>query len=237
MGLTAENVAERFEVSREDQDRFALASHQKACKAIEAGQFKKEIVPVEIPQPDGKVKVFDTDECPRKDTALDKLAGLKPVFRADGTVTAGNSSPLNDGAAAVVLMSEKKAKELGIKPLARIVAMAYAGVEPEVMGIGPIPAVRKALKRANMEIGDIDIVELNEAFAAQSLAVVRELKIDQARLNPHGGGIALGHPLGATGARIMNTLIGELLSLNKTVGLETMCIGGGQGIATIVERI
>ncbi len=237
MGLTAENVAQRFEVSRDDQDKFALASHQKACKAIEAGQFKKEIIPVEVPQPDGKVKVFDTDECPRKDTTLEKLAGLKPVFRADGSVTAGNSSPLNDGAAAVVLMSEKKAKQLGIKPLVRIVAMAYAGVEPEVMGIGPIPAVRKVLERAGMQIGDIDIIELNEAFAAQSIAVVRELKIDQARLNPHGGGIAIGHPLGATGARIMNTLLGDLLGLNKNVGLETMCIGGGQGIATIVERV
>lgn len=234
MGLTAENVAQQFNISRQEQDEFALRSHMKAINAQAEGMFKDEIAPVQL----ANGTMLENDEGPRADTSLDKLGTLKPVFRADGSVTAGNSSPLNDGAAAVVIMSLGKARELGIKPLARIVTLAVAGVAPEVMGIGPIPAVRKALDRAGLTIQDVDIVELNEAFAAQALAVVRDLGIDADRqLNPKGGAIAIGHPLGCTGARIMATLINDLQQFNKTIGLETMCIGGGQGLATIIERI
>ncbi len=237
MGMTAENVAERYKVSRADQDQFALASHQKATKAHESGAFKNEMTPVTILLPEGKKVVLDRDENIRPDTTLEKLSSLKPVFKEGGSVTAGNSSPLTDGAAFVILMSAEKAKQLGIKPLARIRAMAVAGCDPEYMGIGPVPAVQKVLKRAGMSIKDIDSVELNEAFAAQSLAVIRELGINESLVNPHGGAIALGHPLGCSGSRIMATLINDLQSLNKTIGLETMCIGGGQGAATIIERL
>jgi acetyl-CoA acetyltransferase family protein len=236
MGMTAENLATKYQISRQEQDEFALSSHQKAVQAAKMGQFKREIAPAEVVLSDGSTRLFDTDECPRPDTSLAKLAMLEPAFKQGGSVTAGNSSPLNDGAAAVVLMSRDKARELGIKPLAKIRAMAVAGVDPSIMGIGPVPAVQKVLKRAGLTLEDIDVIELNEAFAAQSLAVVRELKIDLKKLNPRGGAIAIGHPLGATGARIMATLIHEMQDRDVRFGLETMCIGGGQGIATIIER-
>jgi acetyl-CoA acyltransferase len=237
MGETAENVVAKYGIKREDMDQFALESHLKAVKATQEGKFKNEIVPVEIPQPDGSTKKVEIDEGPRGDTTLEKLATLKPAFKKDGSVTAGNSSPLTDGAAAVVLMSAAKAKALGIKPLARIHAMAVAGCDPELMGMGPVPAVQKVLKRAGKKIGDIDIVELNEAFASQSLAVIKELGIDRKKVNPKGGAIALGHPLGCSGARIMTTLINDLITYDKKWGLETMCVGGGQGAACIIERL
>ncbi len=237
MGATAENVAEKYKIGRQEMDEFAYESHQKAIKATKEGKFKNEIVPVEIPQRDGSVKKIEIDEGPRAETTVEKLATLKPVFKEGGSVTAGNSSPLTDGAAAVVLMSAEKAKALGVKPLARIHAMAVAGCDPALMGIGPIPAVTKVLKRAGKTINDIDIVELNEAFASQSLAVIKELGIDRKRLNPHGGAIALGHPLGCSGARIMATLINDLFTYDKKWGLETMCIGGGQGAACVIERL
>lgn len=237
MGITAENVAQKYGISREEQDKFAAASHQKATKAHESGAFKDEMIPVEIPQADGKTVKLDKDENVRPETTVEKLATLKPAFREGGSVTAGNSSPLTDGAGIVILMSADKAKALGIKPLARIRAMAVAGCDPAYMGMGPVPAVRKALKRAGMEIKDIDIIELNEAFAAQSLGVLKELGADLAKVNPQGGAIALGHPLGCSGGRIMATLINGLRRQNKTIGLETMCIGGGQGAATIIERL
>ncbi len=233
MGITAENVARDYSISRADQDAFALRSHQRAIAATDNGTFKREIVPV--PLPNGRV--MEVDEGPRRDTSLERLASLEPAFIKGGTVTAGNSSPLNDGAAAVVLMSAERARDLGITPLARVHTMAVAGVRPDVMGIGPVPAVRKLLKRANLQIGDIDIVELNEAFAAQSLAVVRTLGIDEEKLNPHGGAIALGHPLGCSGARIIATLINDLQTLDKRLGIATLCVGGGQGLATLIERI
>jgi len=233
MGLTAENLRVQYNISREEQDRFALRSHQLALKAIDSGVFEREIVPVTLP--DGRV--FAVDEGPRRDTSLERLAALEPAFVKDGTVTAGNSSPLNDGAAAVVLMSAEKARELGITPLARVVTMSVAGVAPEVMGIGPVPAVKKALARAHMQLSDIDVIELNEAFAAQSLAVVRELGIDMDRLNPHGGAIALGHPLGCTGARLIATLVNDLQTLDRQTGMATLCVGGGQGMAVIIERL
>jgi acetyl-CoA acetyltransferase family protein len=233
MGMTAENVAREYQISREEQDAFALRSHQRALAATDNGVFKREIVPVTLP--DGRV--LDTDEGPRRDTSLERLASLEPAFIKGGSVTAGNSSPLNDGAAAVVVMSAEKARDLGITPLARVITMAVAGVRPDVMGIGPVPAVKKALQRANLQIEDIDIIELNEAFAAQSLAVVKSLGIDQDRLNPHGGAIALGHPLGCTGARLITTLLNDLQTQDKLLGLATLCVGGGQGLATIIERI
>lgn len=237
MGMTAENVAAKYKISREDQDKFAAASHQKATKAHAEGRFKNEMVPVEVTLPDGKKVILDKDENIRPDTTAEKLAGLKPVFKADGSVTAGNSSPLTDGAAFVIMMSADKAKALGIKPLAKIRAMAVAGCDPAFMGIGPVPAVQKVLKRAGLTIKDIDVIELNEAFAAQGLAVLRELGADLNKVNPNGGAIALGHPLGCSGARIMGTLINDLITLDKKIGLETMCIGGGQGAATIIERL
>jgi acetyl-CoA acetyltransferase family protein len=233
MGITAENLAREHSISREDQDTFALRSHQRAIAAIDGGIFAREIVPV--PLPDGGV--MTTDEGPRRDTSLERLAALEPAFIAGGTVTAGNSSPLNDGASAVVLMSAERARELGTKPLARVVSMAVSGVRPEIMGIGPVDAVRKALARANMQLDDVDVIELNEAFAAQSLAVVHTLGIDEEKLNPHGGAIALGHPLGCSGARLIATLINDLQTVGGTVGLATLCVGGGQGLATIVERL
>lgn len=233
MGVTAENVATQYKISRKDMDEFAVESHQKASAAMESGKFKNEIVSVTLP--DGRV--VDKDEGPRPDTTLEKLSTLKPVFKKEGSVTAGNSSPLTDGAAAVVMMSAEKAKALGLKPLARIHAMAVAGCDPAIMGIGPIPAVQKVLKRAGKTVNDIDIFELNEAFAAQALAVINELKIDRKKVNPNGGAIALGHPLGCSGARIMATLVNDLFTYDKKWGLETMCIGGGQGAACVIERL
>ncbi len=233
MGITAENLARQYSISREEQDQFALRSHQRALAAIDNGTFAREIVPV--PLPNGKQ--MTTDEGPRRDTSLERLATLEPAFIKGGTVTAGNSSPLNDGAAALVLMSADKARELGIKPLARVITMGVAGVRPDVMGIGPVPAIKKALQRAHMQLSDIDMIELNEAFAAQSLAVVKELNLDLDRLNPHGGAIALGHPQGCSGSRIVVTLLNDLQTADKTIGMATLCIGGGQGLATIIERL
>jgi len=234
MGLTAENVAKRFNVSRETQDEFALASQMKAVRAQKEGYFDEEIIPVTLP--DGSV--VTKDDGPRADTTMDKLAALKPVFVEGGSVTAGNSSPLNDGAAATVIMSLGKARELGLKPLARIVSFAVAGVAPEVMGIGPVPAVGKLLSRLGLKIEDIDIVELNEAFASQAYEVCRQLGIDMDKqLNPKGGAIAIGHPLGCSGARIMATLMADLRQFDKHIGIETMCVGGGQGYAALVERL
>jgi len=237
MGETAENVAERTKISRADQDTFALRSHQRAVAAQQAGRFKEEIVPVSIPQKKGDATIVALDEQPRADTSLEKLAALKPAFRKDGSVTAGNSSSINDGAAALVLMAGARARELGLRSRARIVASAVAGVDPAYMGLGPIPATRKALQRAGLRIQDIDLVELNEAFAVQSLQCMRELEIDEEKVNVNGGAIALGHPLGCSGARLVVTLLHELERRGGRYGLATMCIGVGQGIATIIERI
>jgi acetyl-CoA C-acetyltransferase len=230
MGLTAENVAERWNVSREEMDLYAQRSQERAVAAQDSGFFEREITPW-----DG----VGADDGPRRGSTLEKLGELEPAFKPGGKVTAGNSCPLNDGAAAVVVMSETRASELGITPRARIVASAVSGVEPEIMGVGPIGAVRNVLETAGMTIDDVDVVELNEAFAAQVLPVCRELGIDPfgEKLNPHGGAIALGHPYGMTGARIMNTLLNDLDTLDKTIGLETMCVGGGQGMAMVVERL
>ena len=236
-GETAENVAEKYQISRADQDRLALASHQKALAAQNEGRLKDEIIPLEVPQRKGAPLVHDKDEGPRADTSLEVLAGLQPSFKKGGTVTAGNSSPLSDGAAALLITTPQKAEDLKLKPLARIVASATAGVHPNYMGIGPIPATQKALQRAGLRIDQIDLVELNEAFASQVLACARELGIDLKKLNVNGGAIALGHPLGCSGARIMTTLIHEMKRRDSRYGLATMCIGVGQGIATIVERV
>lgn len=237
MGITAENIAARYGITREQQDEFACLSQQKAEKAMKEGRFKDEIVPVLIPQRKGEPVIFDQDEHPRWGTTIDKLAPLKPAFKKDGTVTAGNASGINDGAAAVVVASAKKAEELGIKPLARIVSYASAGVDPAYMGLGPIPATRKALQRAGLTIDDLDLIEANEAFAAQSLAVIKELGFDPQKVNVNGGAIALGHPIGASGARILVTLLHEMQKRAVKYGLATLCIGGGQGIAVVVERI
>ena len=230
MGLTAENVAEQWNVSREDMDRFAQQSQERAVAAQESGFFEREITPW-----DGVAK----DDGPRPDSTLEKLSQLEPAFKPGGKVTAGNSCPLNDGAAAVVVMSDTRARELGITPLARIIASSVSGVAPEIMGVGPIEAVRKALKQAGMTIDEVDVVELNEAFAAQVIPVCSEIGVDpfSDKLNPHGGAIALGHPYGMTGARIMNTLLNDLKTLDRTIGVETMCVGGGQGMAMVVERL
>jgi acetyl-CoA acetyltransferase family protein len=233
MGMTAENLAREYHISREQQDAFALRSHQRAIAATDDGIFAREIVPVKLPNG----KLMEIDEGPRRDTSLEKLAALEPAFIKGGSVTAGNSSPLNDGAAAVVLMSAERARDLGITPLARVHTMAVAGVRPDIMGIGPVPAMRKVLQRARMQLSDIDIIELNEAFAAQSLSVVKAMGIDEEKLNPHGGAIALGHPLGCSGARIVATLINDLQTHDKTWGIATLCIGGGQGLATLIERV
>jgi acetyl-CoA C-acetyltransferase len=236
MGITAENVAERFGISREEQDAFALASQQKAEAAIKEGRFKDEIVPVEIPQRKGDPVLFDTDEHPRFGTTLEGLAKLKPAFKKDGTVTAGNASGINDGAAILVVMSEKKAQELGLTPLAAIRSYASAGVDPAIMGTGPIPASRKALEKAGWTVDDLDLVEANEAFAAQAIAVNKELGWDTAKVNVNGGAIAIGHPIGASGARILTTLLYEMKRRDAKKGLATLCIGGGQGTALTVER-
>ncbi|MDX6518532.1 MAG: acetyl-CoA C-acetyltransferase [Gaiellaceae bacterium] len=230
MGLTAENVAERYDVSREDMDRFAQRSQERAVAAQESGFFDREVTPWEG---------VSRDDGPRPSSTFEKLQELEPVFKPGGKVTAGNSCPLNDGAAAVVVMSEERARELGLKPRARILASAVSGVEPELMGVGPIGAIRQVLERARMTIDDVEVMELNEAFAAQVLPVCREVGIDPfgEKVNPHGGAIALGHPYGMTGARIMCTLLNDLQTLDKTIGLETMCVGGGQGMAMLVERL
>jgi acetyl-CoA C-acetyltransferase len=236
MGVTAENVAERHQVSREMQDAFGLESQKRARAAIQAGRFKDEIVPVPVPQKKGEAKIFDTDEHPR-DTTLEKMAALKPAFKKGGTVTAGNASGINDGAAALVVTTLKMAEQLGRKPLARIRSFASAGVDPAVMGLGPIPASRKALQKAGLQVSDLDLVEANEAFAAQCLVVMRELKLDPARTNVNGGAIALGHPIGASGARILTTLLHEMNRRGVKRGLATLCIGGGQGCALLAERV
>ncbi len=236
MGITAENVAEQYGLTREMQDEFAVRSQNRAEAAIKAGKFKDEIVPVVIPQRKGDPVVFDTDEFPKFGSAIEKVAKLRPAFKKDGTVTAANASGINDGAAAFVVMSKEKADELGVKPLATIVSYATAGVDPTVMGLGPIPATKKALAKAGLEIKDIDLVEANEAFAAQSLAVVRDLGLDAEKTNVNGGAIALGHPVGASGARILVTLLHEMEKRDSKYGLATLCIGGGQGQALIVKR-
>ena len=237
MGDTAENVAAKYGITRQEQDEFAYATQKKWGAAFAAGKFKDELVPVSIPQKKGDPVVVDKDEHPRPDVTMDQLAKLAPAFRKDGTVTAGNSSGINDGAAALLLMEGERAVRLGFKPLARIVASAVAGVEPSFMGLGPIPATRKALARAGLKIEDIDLIELNEAFAAQAIPCIRELGMDPGKVNVNGGAIAIGHPLGSTGARITTTLVHEMKRRGARYGLVTMCIGVGQGIATIVERI
>lgn len=236
MGITAENLSERYEISREEQDKFAASSQQKAAEAQSSGIFKDEIVPVKVPQRRGEPIIFDSDEYIRHGTTVESLAKLKPAFKKNGTVTAGNASGINDGAAAVLLMSRSKAKELNIKPMATIVANASGGVDPSVMGIGPVPATKKALEKAQLTIDDIHLIEANEAFAAQSLAVGKELQFPKERLNVNGGAIALGHPIGASGARILVTLIHELMRREEKYGLATLCIGGGQGVSTIIKR-
>jgi acetyl-CoA C-acetyltransferase len=243
MGLTAENVAERCKVSRESQDEWAALSQQRACAAREDGHFDSEIVGVEVPathDAGGNLVAAHTvtrDDGPRPGTTVEKLAGLKPAFRPDGTVTAGNACPLNDGAAALLIMSEERARELGLKPRARIIASSVAAIRPEIMGLGPIPAIRKVLKTAGMTIGQMDAIEMNEAFAAQVVPCRDEFDIDPDKLNSHGGAIALGHPFGMTGARIMTTLLNNLDTVEGTLGLETMCVAGGMGQAMIVERL
>jgi acetyl-CoA C-acetyltransferase len=236
MGETAEILAERFGISRTEQDEFAVKSQNKSEAAIKAGRFKDEIVPVSVPQHKGEPISFDTDEFPRFGTNLESLSKLRPAFRKTGTVTAGNASGINDGAAAVVLMSEEKANEMSLKPLATVISYAYCGVPPEIMGIGPVCATKKAVEKAGLGLADIDLIEENEAFAAQSIAVDRELKWDPSKVNVNGGAIALGHPIGASGARILVTLLHEMVKRDSRKGLATMCIGGGQGIALVVGR-
>jgi acetyl-CoA C-acetyltransferase len=237
MGITAENIAEQWNLTREEQDAFAAASQQKAEKAVKEGRFKDEIVPVVIPQRKGEPKVFDTDEFPRFGTTAETLAKLKPAFKKDGTVTAGNASGINDGAAAFVVMSAEKAAELGIKPLVKIVSYGSKGLDPSIMGYGPFHATKKALEVANLTVEDLDLIEANEAFASQSLAVAKDLKFDMSKVNVNGGAIALGHPVGASGARILVSLLHEMEKRDAKKGLATLCIGGGLGTALIVERV
>ncbi len=237
MGETAENVAERWEVGRDLQDAFALASQRKAIAAIEGGRFDSQIVPISVAQKKGEPIVVTRDEHPRADTSAEALARLRPAFREGGTVTAGNSSGINDGASAVLLVEAARARELGLRPMARVLASAVAGVDPAIMGVGPVPATRKALERAGLGVEDLDLVELNEAFASQSLVCIDELGLDPARVNVNGGAIALGHPLGASGGRLLTMLVHELARTGGRYGLATMCVGVGQGIATVVERI
>ncbi len=236
MGITAENLAEKYQLSREQQDAFAAASQQKATEAIAAGRFVDEITPVSIPQRKGDPLIFDTDEQPRAGTTAESLAKLRPAFKKDGTVTAGNASSLNDGAAAVMLMSAEKAKALGLPVLARIVAYANAGVDPTIMGIGPVAATQKCLSKAGWSIADLDLIEANEAFAAQSLSVNQELGWDASKINVNGGAIAIGHPIGASGCRILVSLVHEMIRRDAKKGLATLCIGGGQGVALAIER-
>ncbi|RUR44424.1 acetyl-CoA C-acetyltransferase [Vreelandella populi] len=235
MGITAENLAEKYGITREQMDEFAAQSQHNAAKAIKEGKFKSQIVPVEIPQRKGDPIVFDTDENPREVTA-EKLAGMKPAFKKDGTVTAGNASSLNDGAAVVMICSAAKAKELGLEPLARIAAYANAGVDPAIMGIGPAPATRRCLERAGWSLDDLDLAEANEAFAAQALSVNKELGWDTSRVNVNGGAIAFGHPIGASGCRVLVSLLHEMIARDAKKGLATLCIGGGQGVALAIER-
>jgi len=237
MGITAEEVATRYNVSRADQDAFAAESQARAVRAIAEGRFKDEIVPVPVPQRKGEPTLVDTDEYPRAGTTAEKLGALKPAFKKDGTVTAGNASGINDGAAALVIATARKAKALGAKPLARILAYVSTGVDPKVMGIGPVPAVRKVLERAGLKTGDVDLFELNEAFAAQSVAVARELGLDPAKVNVNGGAIALGHPIGASGARVLTTLVYALRARKLRYGVASLCIGGGMGIAMAIENL
>jgi len=234
MGITAENIAEKYGITRQEQDELALMSHQRALKAIKNGTFKQEIVPVEVRQK-GEVKLFDTDEHPRE-TSMETLAQLPPVFKPGGSVTAGNASGITDAAAALVIMSSEKAKGLGLKPMATIRSYASGAVDPAYMGLGPVPATKKALKLAGLSLKDIDLVELNEAFASQAIGVIRELGLDLAKTNPHGSGISLGHPIGCTGARLIVTLTYEMIRKDFQFGLATLCIGGGQGMAIIIER-
>jgi acetyl-CoA C-acetyltransferase len=234
MGVTAENIAQRFGISRQEQDEYALMSHERALAAIKNGIFEKEIVPVVVKQKRGN-KLFDTDEHPRE-TSLEELAKLPPAFKEDGTVTAGNASGITDAAAALVIMSLEKAEELGLKPLATIRAYASSGVDPAYMGLGPVPATKKALKLAGLSLGDTELIELNEAFASQALGVIKELGLDIEKTNPHGSGISLGHPIGCTGARLLVTLTHEMIRRDLKLGLATLCIGGGQGMAMILER-
>ncbi len=236
MGITAENLREKYAISREEQDEFAAWSQQKAETAAAQGKFRDEIAPVLIPQRKGDSLVFETDEFPRKGVTAEELGKLKPSFLKNGTVTAGNASGINDGAACLLIMSREKAQKLGIPPLGVIKANASAGVEPSVMGLGPVPATRKALRKVSLTLEDIDLVEANEAFAVQALAVDRELKFNRNKLNVNGGAISLGHPIGASGARILVTLLYEMKRRSSRYGLATLCIGGGQGIATIIER-
>jgi len=236
LGETGENVAELYKISREDQDGFAFLSQQKAERAIKSNKFKEEVVAVQVPQTGRSPVIFDSDEHPRFGTTLEELSKLKPAFRENGTITAGNASGLNDGASAVVVMSRKKVKEMGIHPLVSIRSYASIGVKPEIMGIGPIPATQKALQKAGLELKDIDLIELNEAFAAQCLAVIRELRFDMEKVNVNGGAIALGHPISATGCILMTKIIHEMKRRKSQFGLVTMCIAGGQGIAMVVEN-
>lgn len=237
MGITAENVAAELGITREAQDEFAAESQAKAAAALESGRFAGEIVPVEVPQPKGAPEIVERDEHPRPGTGVEKLAKLKPAFKANGTVTPGNASGVNDGAAAMLVLSATTARELGVKPQARIVGYAWAGVRPRVMGLGPVPAVRKVLEKTGLSLTDIDLIELNEAFAAQSLGVIQQLGLDRSRVNVNGGAIALGHPVGASGARILVTLLHEMARRGSRYGLATLCVGGGQGIAMIVENL
>ncbi|MER2063074.1 MAG: acetyl-CoA C-acetyltransferase [Alkalibacterium sp.] len=236
MGITAENINDKYGFTREEQDRFAATSQQRAEEAIKAGKFKEEIIPVEVPQRRGEPVVVDTDEYPRFGTTFEKLQNMRPAFKKDGSVTAGNASGINDGAAALILMSKEKAEELGMEPLVTLTAYASAGVSPTIMGCGPIPASQKVLKKANLTVDDLDLIEANEAFAAQSLSVVKDLNLNTDIVNVNGGAIALGHPIGASGARILVTLIHEMLKRDSKKGLATLCIGGGMGIAVTVER-
>jgi acetyl-CoA acyltransferase len=236
MGITAENLAEKYKISREDQDKFAYESHMKAMRATDTGRFKDEIVPLTV-RVDGKTITHTVDETIRRDTTLEALAQLKPVFREGGTVTAGNSSPLTDGASAVLLASKQKARSLGLKPMARFVSAAAAGVCPEIMGIGPVYAIPKALKKAKLSLKDIDLFEFNEAFAAQALAVIRELDLPMEKVNVNGGAIALGHALGSSGCRLLVTLVHEMPRRDAQFGVVTMCVGGGQGMAAVFERV
>ena len=236
MGVTAENLCDAYSITREEQDAFAARSQARAAEAIAAGRFMDEIVPVKIPQRKGEPVIFNQDEYVKAGTTAEKLGGLRPAFKKDGSVTAGNASGINDGAAAVVVMSQARAYELGLKPLATIVANASAGVDPSIMGIGPVTAVKKVLAKANMTLEQMDLIEANEAFAAQAIAVDRELNFDHEKLNVNGGAIALGHPIGASGARVLVTLLHEMQKRDVQTGLATLCIGGGQGVATIIQR-
>ena len=237
MGITAENIAEQWNLSREEQDLFACTSQQRAEAAIKAGKFKDEIVPVMIPQRKGDPKVFDTDEYPRFGTTIEALAKLRPAFKKDGTVTAGNASGINDAASMLVVMSAEKARERGVQPMARIVSYGSAGIDPKIMGYGPVPSSKKTLQKAGLSVGDLNLVEANEAFAAQSLAVIKDLELDPEITNVNGGAIALGHPIGSSGSRIATTLLHEMKRRRARYGLATLCIGGGLGTALIVEGL